>query len=143
MRAQEEIVKRINERQADDFFGFEVGEYYAFLTYENAKQFLKDSVTKEQFEETTYKGQTPKEVMIDYMPFAWDKANNCRGLSAGRSIQHYVAWLWLDGNDELAESIEDYEFYGKPQLVQICEYLGIDPAQWDDGIRVNSESELE
>lgn len=77
--------------------------------------------------------------MIEYMPFAWEKANNCRGLSAGRSLAHYTAWLWLDGDNEIWPTLEDYEYYGKDKLVEICNYLGIDSKQWDDGIRKNSE----
>jgi hypothetical protein len=71
------------------------------------------------------------------MDFAWDKANNGRGISANRSIAHYQAWLWLLGVEWCDTLMDDYEFYGKPQLIRICEYLGLDPKQWDDGERVN------
>ena len=33
------------------------------------------------------------------MTFAWDKANNERNLSAGRSINHFEVWLWLLGDE--------------------------------------------
>lgn len=56
-------------------------------------------------------------------------------------MRHYHNWLWLLGEDELANSLLDYEHYGKPHLVKICEYLGLDSSQWDDGLRVNSEEE--
>lgn len=136
MKSQDEIVARIESRKADDFFGFEVSEYVDFLDYQHAKPYLKPEVTENEWKQTD---KTPKEVMIDYMPFAWEKANNCRGLSAGRSLKHYVAWLWLDGDNELWPTIEDYEYYGKNQLVEICNYLELNSSQWDDGIRVNSE----
>ena len=71
------------------------------------------------------------------MAFAWGKANGRRGLSAGRSLAHYSAWLWLVGNEELAEEIRKYQFHGKPQLIKICEFLGLDAAQWDDGERTD------
>ena len=83
--------------------------------------------------------KTPNEDMAEYMEFAWGKANGKRGLSAGRSMDHFSIWLWLDGEDDLAQSIrQEYEFYGKPQLVQICAYLELDPSKWDNGIRENS-----
>ena len=38
---------------------------------------------------------------------------------------------------DLAEEIREYQAYGKPQLVKICEFLGLDAAQWDDGVRTD------
>lgn len=139
-RTQNEILVRIEEIKKDDFFGFETSDLIEYLSFENAKQYLKDNVTKEQYNEDR-QSIVPKVQMIDYMPFAWEKANNFRGLSASRSMSHYRAWLWLDGDNELWKTLEDYQYYGKDKLVEICKYLGIDASQWDDGIRKNSESE--
>ena len=139
MRTQEEILERIREVKDKDIFGFEWQSLADYLDYENVKPLIKEDVTRDKWKKET---RTPKEVMIEYMPFAWDKANNKRGLSAGRSIYHYKAWLWLDGNDKLSEDIEHYNYYGKPQLIEICEeiceYLGIDHKQYDDGVRENN-----
>lgn len=134
MRTQQEILERIKKVEDSDFLGFQRSELLAYLDFENVKPFLKDGVTESEWKKET---RSPTQVMIDYMPFAWDKANDKRGISAGRSIEHYVSWLWLDGNDELSSNISDYEYYGKPQLIQICEYLGLDHEQWDDGVREN------
>ncbi len=76
---------------------------------------------------------------VDYMEFAWDKANNFRGLSAGRSMDHFTSWLWLLGDNEIWSSLQQYEYYGKDNLRRICEFLGLDADQWDDGVRLNSE----
>ena len=138
-RTQQQIIDRIEARKANDFIGFEISDYIDFLDFEHVKPYLKENVTADQWKQEG----DPKAAMIEYMPFAWEKANNCRGISACRSLSHYMAWLWLDGNEELANDIADYEYYGKPQLVKICEYLGIDSNRWDDGVRVNSEEELE
>lgn len=138
-RTQDEIVARIEARKSKDVFGFEVSEYVDFLDFEHARQYLKGDATAEQWAEAERPLTDVRQVMIDYMPFAWQKANNCRGISAGRSLAHYQAWLWLDGNDELAEQIRTYEYYGKPQLEEICTYLGLDSAQWDNGRRTNSD----
>ena len=139
MRTQDEIVARIEARQDDDCFGFEICEYLPYLDYSHAKAFLKDEVGEDDWNAPRDISKV-KDEMKDYMEFAWDKANNCRGISANRSISHYVAWLWLDGQTEMADSLEEnYEFYGKPQLVQVCEYLELDHKQWDDGRRSNVE----
>ena len=138
MRTQEEIVKRIHERRGGDLLGFEVNIYLHYLDYEHAKPFLKKGVESKDWEQEK---ETPAEKIKGYMDFAWDKANNCRGISAGRSLQHMVAWLWLDGQDKFLKEWNDlrnYEYYGKPQLIAICELYGIDWKQYDDGVRTNT-----
>jgi len=140
MRTQEEIVARIESRKGNDFFGFEVDEYILFLDYTHAKPYLEDGVTENGWEQENH---TPIEIIIDYMPFAWEKANNCRGMSANRSISHFIAWLWLDGDSGWLDKDYDnhYKYYGKPQLVKICEKYGIDWHKLDDDRWANSESE--
>lgn len=139
MKTQDEIVARIEARKEQDVCGFETHEYLPYLDYAHAKPYLKDEVVADDWHGPRDQSKV-KDVMKDYMEFAWGKANNCRGISASRSISHYVAWLWLDGQTEMADTLEDdYEFYGKPQLVRVCEYLGVDHKQWDDGIRSNVE----
>ncbi len=142
MRTQQELLDRIKFRKNNDMLGFEVQEYINFLDFDNAKEYLKEGVTKEEWDKAKNKQEDIKQIMTDYMEFAWDKANSFRGISAERSIMHYVAWLWIDGSEEanrLSETIENYECYGKPQLVEICKYLGIDHNKYDDGVRRNSE----
>jgi len=137
MRTQQQILERIGQ-VADDFFGFQRNDLLGFLDYKHAKPFLKDETTKDEWENDGREKRDPREIMIDYMDFAWDKANSKRGLSAARSMDHYTSWLWLDGDEELHKTLSDYQFYGKPQLIEICEYLGLDAEKWDDGIRENS-----
>lgn len=134
-RTQEEILKRIDEVKENDAFGYQTTDLLEYLEFESAKKFLTPDVTKDEWKQQE---NTPREVMIDYMDFAWQKANDKRGLSASRSMEHYTSWLWLDGDEELYKTLENYEFYGKPQLVKICEYLGLDPSKYDDGVRENN-----
>lgn len=137
-RTQDEILVRIKTVEKDDFFGFQTGDLIEFLTYENAKPWLKEGATAEQWKHLT----DPVERLKDYMPFAWDKANDCRGLSAGRSLEHMKAWVWLDGNIDLLTQIEeDYEYYGKPHLVKICQAYGVDWKSLDSGEWVNGEDD--
>ena len=140
MRTQNEIVNRIKNRENNDVFGFETGEYISFLDFEHAKPFLKDGVTISEWKPSENIRENILGIMLDYMPFAWEKAKDCRGISAVRSIMHYVAWLWLLDDDFTID--EDYQYYGKDELRKICAHYGWDADQWDDKIRVNSESEL-
>ena len=127
MKTQEEILKRIKEIDNRDTMGFEKSDLINFLSFKNAKQFLVEEAKEKDWEQD----KNPKKIMIDYMSFAKEKAEDERGLSAGRSICHFMAWLWLDGNTELAEKIWNYSDYGKPQLKKICEYLNLDYERGD------------
>lgn len=143
LKTDQEILDRIKEIEDDDFFGFQSSDLIGFLSYDAAKPFLEEGVTAEAWNADR---QTPTreaviEKILSYMPFAWEKANDCRGLSAGRSIEHMKAWLWMLG-DELHAKLDDiYEFYGKPCLRVICEKYGWDWKQWDDGVWRKSEDD--
>jgi hypothetical protein len=130
-RTQEEIVVRIEARKSQDIFAFEIGEYIPYLDYAHAQSYLNDGVTQQQFEGLA-ENKDPKVVMINYMSFAFEKVHGQRGLSAGRSLMHYTAWLWLDGDNDLWPTIDEYTQYGLPQLRKICTYLGIDPKEYGD-----------
>lgn len=146
-----QIKDRFEARKGNDPFAFEIGEYLPYMNYEDAKGFLKEGATKESWDTDrasyVHTRYALLRRMLEYMEFAWEKANNCRGISANRSILHYIAWTWLAGDAEFSGEIdrmmdEEYRFYGKDILVRICEFYGWDCKKWDDGRRVNSESEL-
>lgn len=142
MRTDQEIIARAEAVEKRDWLGFEKGVLVSTLTFEAAKPFLKKDADPANWGEPN--GRDREAVlaeMLDYMDFAWDKANNCRGISAGRSISYMSAWLWLIGYDEGAEQIRDYTHYGKPQLRAICEHFGWDWRKWDDGEWKNEELE--
>ncbi len=139
IKTQQQIVNRINAIKKDDFFGWQTGDLIGYLDFEHAKPFLKDDATAEQWEDAREK-RSPKERIDDYMEFAWDKANNCRGISAGRSLEHMKAWVWLDGGNDLLDILsQDYDHYGKPHLVAICEHYGINWRALDNDEWVNHE----
>ena len=132
-RTQEEIAARVEDRKPADMLGFEWQEYAVYLDAEHIRPYLGDP---EQSWEPTV--DDPTERMESYMDFAWDKANNERGISANRSIMHYIAWLWLAGENDLLERVQDayhnnYHRYGKPILRMICEHFGWDWHRWGDG----------
>ncbi len=126
-----------------DFFGVMHADMLRVLPYAVAKPFLVVTATEEKWNEHRVPAtrEAVVKAMLDYMPFAWEKANNCRGLSAGRSVQHMQAWLWLLDNP-LGEKLEGiYQYYGKPCLRAVCEAYGWDWRQWDDGLWRNSEDD--
>lgn len=141
---QEKILQKIKEHE-NDMFGFISSGLVDFLTFENAKPYLHEKYIKkvEKGKEKwkpkpATKKQALKEIK-DYMDFAWDKANNCRGLSAGRSLEHMRAWLFIAGDEELSDKIAEHTHYGKPQLRAICEKYDIDWKKYDDGDWRNDE----
>lgn len=141
-RTDAEIFARLKEIEPIDWIGTERGDLLSRLAFDDVRQFLNDDMTSEQWAETK-RGRDEEAVkaeMLNYMAFAWEKANNCRGLSAGRSLNHMSAWLWLLGHDKAAEQIREYDLYGKPWLRAICEAFGWDWRQWDDGQWRNDES---
>lgn len=153
MKTQAEIIARIKEVEAsgEDFFGAMRNDLLQFLTFENAKEFLKEDATEEAWNEIRTKAGISGEgddsmvikEMLDYLPFAWDKANNCRGLSAGRSIDHMKAYLWLLGDNELLDYAENsYCLYGKNVLKKISEKYNFPWKDHHDGQAGNDESSL-
>jgi hypothetical protein len=111
-------------KKNNDIFGFTLDVLVPYLPREDALQFLEPD-----FDNSKWRTHPPteEEVLADiqrYMEFAWGKARDHRGLSAGRSITKMQAWLWLlDEDDLLLFSMDDsnYPSYGAPILKKICE----------------------
>ena len=60
--------------------------------------------------------------MREYMPFALDKAEHKRGLSAMRSMDHYRVWIWIlrdEGEESLRSVYESNDDYGIAALQDI------------------------
>ena len=137
---QDEILERVEAVRAWDIFGFETTDYIEFLEFRYAARFLKEGVMENQWTPAPSTRETVLDKIKEYMPFAWEKANHRRGLSASRSMCHMKAWLWLLGEVEVGEQIMHYDYYGKPQLRAICEHFEIDWQALDDGRWANEES---
>ena len=135
MRTDEEILSRIESVTDSDWLGTQRNDLINRLPFISAKQFLVEGVTESEWVPLSRDRDTVLAEMLEYMPFAWGKANNERGISAGRSMDHYTSWSWLLGDD--FGDLSRYQYYGKDNLVRICEKYGWDHSQWDDGIRSN------
>ena len=134
MKSIDVIKQKISEGFEHDVFGFGVNDLVEVLPFEAAKEYLAESfLSKENAAEEweAFRLKTDDDVkdkMLDYLSFAWDKADDCRSLSADRSIRHFAAWAWLI-DDELYNKIEDmyendYAPYGTPILTYLSKELG-------------------
>lgn len=141
MRTFDEIVSRCKAVESDDWMGTQRGDLIAYLPFDHAKPFLKEGASAVDWKPREISDAAVLAELKGYMDFAWGKANDCRGLSAGRSLDHMKAWLWLLGDDAMAVAIEDYSHYGKPQLRAICEKYEITWRPLDDGMWRNNEDE--
>lgn len=141
MRTIDEIKDHIARITEKDMFGFMTADLVAYLPYAEAKRYLRQEATEEDWKPRSPAREAVIDVIKDYMPFAWDKANNCRGLSAGRSIAHMMIWLWMLEEDEASKAIEHYNMYGKVQLREVCDHFKIDWRQWDNNKWTDDESE--
>ena len=119
-------------QEDDDFFGVKRGVLICFMKHEFAKEFLKEEFKNQNPDEFNQdiKKVTKENVfqaILDYLPFAWEKADDKRGISVSRSIAHFKALLWLldDGGLEAMEA-ESYESYGVPKLIYISDLVGFD-----------------
>lgn len=133
IRKVNEIHEKINEGFKNDFFGFGKSDIVDALSFEEAKQYLsKENLQKtnikEEFENNSLKSKSDVLArMKDYLSFAYDKAENQRGISADRSIQHFIAWAWLI-DDEFYKWLEseyetNYHSYGLHILRNIEEWI--------------------
>jgi hypothetical protein len=137
-KTSEEIKARIASVADKDWMGTTRSDLIDYLSFADAKEFLKPEAMEQAWNEREVKA--PLDAAKDYLPFAWDKANGCRGLSAGRSLDHLKAWLWLAGFGAIVdEHFGDYSHYGKQQLVIASELCGFAWQSEDDGEWVNDE----
>lgn len=125
IRTQEEIKERFD--QADDLFGTQKGDLISYMTFENAKPYLKEEYVKqvESGEEKWEQSTDPKKEILEYLDFAYEKAEGERGLSAGRSMLHFKTWIWLESKEfynEIIDLIDNYTSYGIPVLDKISEH---------------------
>lgn len=130
LRSQEEIAAKAKELQKTDMFGFGAGVLLEHLGFKYAKEFLKEGTTEEEWVDCGIVDtiEEAAQDFLDYMNFAWGKAQDERGLSANRSVMKLGSWLWLMGRDDLSEIIQDedkYAPYGAPALIEVCEKMGI------------------
>lgn len=140
LMTQEQVATFIRKEAGgrNDPFAHTADALLPYLSFEHAKEFLREGITEELWHEAQREaGENPEDPLTvervtqavrDYMPFAQDKALNHRGLSAGRSITKFWAWVSVLGMAELREFLErqeNYGPYGAPMLAKICEVFDL------------------
>jgi hypothetical protein len=137
MRTQEEIVKKVKETEKK-FLSFAPEVLLPYLDYDDAKPHIKPEITPDEWEKL--RSPLTEEAVLkeaaQYMAtYGWDKAENHRGLSAGRTVDKMETWIWLLGEDDFLKEVEAtrYENYGAPKLKLICEHFDW-PLSDDEGV---------
>lgn len=129
MRTQEEMVERVKMVMGEfPVIAITHDDIAIYLTAENLKQFAKKGVDLSGWTAVEMDKEKIEKEISSYLPFAWEKAEGKRGLSAMRSIAHFRNWLWLLGDDDLLAFVENdnnYTEYGIPMLLKIREKYGM------------------
>lgn len=134
MRTNDEIVARIRhlEETKEDFFGSTRSDLLRALPFKDAKPWLKPEVTETMWPAPICTREQIIAAMSEYLVFALGKAEDHRGLSANRSIEHFRGWTWLLGDEDYAAIKWDgYSSYGCPVLKQVGERYDL-PLPTDD-----------
>lgn len=140
-RTPDQIVARIKDPAVAkrDTAGDERSRYLDALDWNRAQEFLRadSGYTEESWSARQIRTvEQAKEEIRKHLVAAWEKANGLRAVSAVRSLCHFAGLLWLIGSteaDEVVRSIEDWDYYGKPQLVLISELIDFDWRSADNG----------
>jgi hypothetical protein len=130
-RAPDEIVAKIKELDGPDgsrllvhLLSFHREVMVMVLPWSHAKEFLENTTEEEWLtlvQPATVEHQTT--LAREYAEFAWGKAVDHRGISAGRSVEKLNAWLWLLGRDHEVDWTA-FMPYGVPILAQVCRVMG-------------------
>ncbi len=104
-REDDEIVRYYEKVAKGDVFGIWGTELLLRVPLKDAEKFMKrdHGWTEESWEKSRLKKDHESVVneMEDFFQFAWEKAVGHRGISANRSIVHYLIWSWLINDMEL------------------------------------------
>lgn len=125
MRTDSEILDRIQAVEFDDWLGTQRGDLITALSFSSARRWLKAGVTSDEWKPC--KEDDIRALAAEYLDFAFGKALNHRGISAGRSIDHFRAWLWLLDAEPDGWETMPYRLYGVPMLLAAADALGVDP----------------
>lgn len=137
---QEDILAKIEEVASDDWLGTQREDLMIALDYQHMRPFLKEGVTEDEWGQRFVTVEDVKNHAKDYLVFAMGKADNHRGISAGRSIDHFRTWAWLTGDAAFIKAVEDADYpnYGAPILKAVAVALDAKDV-WD----ANTTPELE
>jgi len=138
-RAQDEIVARIAAVANDDWMGNRQDVLLRALDFGNARPYLKDGVTEEQWN-TGGKYADIDADAREYYHFALGKMRDHRGLSAVRSVEKLTEFAWLLGRDDVVAAMKDADYanYGAPKVHAFATGFGL---AWPDEAELNRMAE--
>jgi len=132
----EELLRDFKEFTKNDKLFFDESDVMLYyLKWEDAKSKItnKEYIEKIESGEKEWRVLTDEDETVqdflDYMVFAWGKAEDRRGLSAIRSVMKLGTWLHILSRSDLHGLIHTdgmYDPYGAPALIAVCKDLGID-----------------
>ena len=125
-------------KDGDSLFGFDREALGEFLTFEEAKPWLKADAKSDWWTPKPRTREAIIEVLREYMSrIGLDKAVSHRGISASRTIEKMRAWSWLMADDEAVRICDEtsYQNYGAPILKALCEHFDFDYAEMLGGPR--------
>ena len=123
-RTDSEILERIKARRSVDWLGVEVADLALYLSAEAVKTFLPEELYDASWKPLAKHREALLAQMLEYMQLAWQALHDCDGVAASRNMSHFSVWVWMLG-DDLGELL-NYEGYGRPHLVAICERYDLD-----------------
>ena len=129
-RTEDEILEHVEHVKDLDFFAVRRCDLWSALPWQTARTRVPilSAIPRKEWEAPDSfiaDDDVLVERIIDYIPFAVDKAENHRGLSANRSVDHFKAWVWLMGDDAWrAIPWENYPQYGAPILAAVADLVG-------------------
>jgi hypothetical protein len=127
-RTEAEVVERIKTTDSDDPLGFEIDVLLRHVSARvHIREFGSNALHLRDWEPLPLHVESVMAELGEYMPFAWSKVIDHRGLSANRSVSKTRAWVWLLGLDDLLALYEDTDYpqYGAPQLAVVCRALNL------------------
>lgn len=127
-REDDEILRYYERVQPNDVFGVWGTELLLRLPLNKATRFLAPDHgwTPETWEKAMLKKDHESVLaeMEDYFQFGVEKAITHKGLSASRSVHHYLAWAWMIKDMEVFAYFMDprnYPNYGAPMLLMFAQ----------------------
>jgi len=134
MRTQEEITQRIQKVASTDHLGFERASLLEYLDFEHARDYLREGVTKKQWDDVRpYNNVVSIYTRIkSRLPEAWERANQGKRLASTSSMSFFRSWLWLMGEEELAEEMLPLIWLGKCQLLIVSRFTNFGWEEVDD-----------
>lgn len=129
MQTVEALIERV--KKPSSFLGFDADALYTFVPMPEVLELLTDE-GKARYESgeakpTPLTRENVIEAMREYMErIGWEKVEDHRGISAGRTVEKMEAWIWLLDDRDTLKAVEDapYENYGAPKLAVVCKAYG-------------------